>query len=75
MRFPLVTILTVNFVFCAVEFWYGTLISSIAIISDSVDIFTNALAVLMSFICIAIPLKKKIIITRFGVYLLDDVFK
>lgn len=75
MRLLLILTLLANFAFCLAEFLYGKSISSIALVSDSIDAFTDALVVLMGFVCLAIPLRSKVVQTRFGLFLLDDIFK
>ena len=60
--------------FSIFEFYWGSQTNSLGIISDAIHIFFDSLSVILGMVSFFIPMKKKMIVTRWKVLNLDDIF-
>lgn len=65
----------INLSFCVFEFIYGNSIKSIALVGDSIDGFTDSLALILGLLSVFIPLHRKLLYVCTRTFFLDDLFK
>jgi Co/Zn/Cd efflux system component len=75
MKMILYWLMALNLAFFTFEYFYGTHIDSIAIISDSIDGFTDSVALLLGLLSVSIPLHRKLLVFWNRTFFLDDLFK